>query len=245
MKELRLYSFDLFMNTSAPVQKTSRHTLLIDVIGVTLGFICALALPFYFAPEELSISTEIEQLRGGVTDQSSVPMMVADPLIHEQNAGARIVERASSTTAMRLLIPKIHVNALVEYVGVTPDLVMDVPKGPSNVAWFKFGARPGEKGSAVIAGHEGWKDGIPAVFDELDKLAKGDKFSVIDENGATTTFVVRMIRVYGARDDASEVFGSHDGVAHLNLITCEGVWNRFKKSYASRLVIFSDKVAPS
>ena len=101
------------------------------------------------------------------------------------------------------------------------------------------------------------RDGIPTrlgnylqhlyalLFDELDKLAKGDKFSVIDENGATTTFVVRMIRVYGARDDASEVFGSHDGVAHLNLITCEGVWNRFKKSYASRLVIFSDKVAPS
>ncbi len=121
---------------------------------------------------------------------------------------------------------------------------MDTPKGPADVGWFYFGPRPGEKGSAVIAGHEGWKNGIPAVFDNLYKLRTGDKIYVKDAKGTTTTFVVRGSRTYGEHDDASGAFYSNDGKAHLNLITCEGIWNKATKSYSNRLVVFSDKLLP-
>ncbi len=143
---------------------------------------------------------------------------------------------------VRLAISKINVDASVEYVGITPAGAMDVPKGPVDVAWLKLGVRPGEIGSAVISGHYGWKDNIPAVFDNLSLLQKGDQLSVIDENGATTTFAVRESRIYGQADDASEVFISSDGKAHLNLITCTGIWNAANKSYSQRLVVFTDKV---
>lgn len=142
---------------------------------------------------------------------------------------------------IRLIIPKISVDAAIEQVGVAPDGSMDVPKGPQNVAWFRLGPRPGENGSAVIAGHYGWKDGIPAVFDTLSTLQKGDTLSVEDDTGVVTTFVVRESRLLGEHEDASEVFGSSDGKAHLNLITCEGVWNAATKSYSKRLVVFADK----
>ena len=142
---------------------------------------------------------------------------------------------------MRLKIPKIDVDAAFEYVGVTLDGEMDIPKSPENAAWFDLGARPGEIGSAVVAGHFGWKEGIPAVFDNLNKLSKGDKIFIEDEKGAVTTFVVRETREYGDKDDASAVFGSNDGEAHLNLVTCGGVWNKAEKSYSKRLVVFADK----
>lgn len=142
---------------------------------------------------------------------------------------------------VRLTIPSISVDASIEYVGVTPSGAMDVPKGHQDVAWFQFGPHPGEVGSAVIAGHYGWKDNIPAVFDELSKLRKGDVVSVEDSAGAITTFVVRESRLLGENEDASDVFISKDGKAHLNLITCEGVWNASTKSYARRLVVFADK----
>lgn len=45
----------------------------------------------------------------------------------------------------------IGVDASVVSVGITPDGEMDIPKDPAHVAWFKFGPRPGESGSAVIA----------------------------------------------------------------------------------------------
>lgn len=141
---------------------------------------------------------------------------------------------------IRLKIPNIGVDAAFEYVGVTRDGAMAVPKGPADVAWFKLGPRPGEKGSAVIAGHEGWSNGISAVFDDLNKLRKGDQITVEDEKGETTTFIVREIQTYDQNGDSSNVFGSSDGKVHLNLITCEGIWNAAQQSYANRLVVFAD-----
>lgn len=118
---------------------------------------------------------------------------------------------------------------------------MDTPKGPDNVAWYKFGQRPGFTGSAVIAGHSNWYNGAPAVFDNLNKISLGDKLYVVDDKGQTTTFVVRQSRDYNQHNDASSVFGSNDGKAHLNLITCEGVWNKASQSFSQRLVVFADR----
>ncbi len=144
---------------------------------------------------------------------------------------------------IRLSIPRIKVDAAVEPVGLTPFGAMAVPEGPAGVAWFDLGPRPGEAGNAVIAGHEGWKNGIAAVFDNLHKLAKGDMIYVEDGAGTTTAFVVRETRIYGQNEDASAVFASSDGKAHLNLITCEGIWNKADKSYSGRLVIFADRLS--
>lgn len=150
--------------------------------------------------------------------------------------------QAAQALPTRLAIPNINLNAMLEHVGVTQSGVLDAPKVPTMAAWFDRGPRPGEKGNAIIIGHFGWKNGIPAVFDGLYKLHEGDRIYVIDENNATTTFVVRELRTYRENDDASEVFRSRDGNAHLNLITCSGVWNKARKSYSNRLVVFADKV---
>lgn len=141
----------------------------------------------------------------------------------------------------RLNIPKININAVIESVGLTPQGAMAVPKDPANVAWFSLGMRPGDVGSAVIAGHYGWKNHIPAAFDNLSKLQKGDKIYIKDEKNATITFVVRESRRFSEYDDASVVFGSADGKAHLNLVTCEGTWDKVRKSYSNRLVVFTDR----
>jgi sortase A len=143
-------------------------------------------------------------------------------------------------TPVFLVIPKINVDAAIAPVGITSDGAMDVPAGPTDTAWFDLGPRPGEVGSAVIAGHEGWKDGIRAVFDNLHTLRVGDQIYTQDDRGVTSVFVVRRIATYDQNADASEVFGSDDGGAHLNLITCEGTWNTAEKSYSDRLVVFAD-----
>jgi LPXTG-site transpeptidase (sortase) family protein len=117
-----------------------------------------------------------------------------------------------------------------------------VPKGHANAAWFNLGSRPGDDGSAVITGHYGiWKNGMPTVFNNLYKLRKGDKLYVKDKKGITVTFIVRELRTYSPDDDASDVFNSSDGRSHLNLITCQGAWNKVSKSYPKRLVVFTDK----
>jgi sortase A len=148
----------------------------------------------------------------------------------------------NSGLPMRLKIPAINVDTAIEYLGLTSDGAMAVPEGPTDVAWFDLGPRPGESGSAVIAGHEGWKDGIAAAFDDLHKLQKGDKVYVEDETGAVTAFIVRAVGTYDENGNAAAVFSSDDGKAHLNLITCEGIWNAATKSYSDRLVVFTDEL---
>lgn len=119
---------------------------------------------------------------------------------------------------------------------------MDIPQNPSDTAWLKQGPNPGNKGSSVINGHYVWKKNRPAVFDDLDTLHIGDLLQVEDVEGVVTTFVVREIRTYRQDADTSDVFGSSDGKAHLNLITCEGAWDEEQNTYSHRLVVFSDKV---
>ncbi|MFA5187818.1 MAG: class F sortase [Patescibacteria group bacterium] len=151
-------------------------------------------------------------------------------------------EKASPGLPVRLKIPKIKVDAAVDSVGLTRQGAVGVPKGPLTVAWFNVWPRPGENGNAVITGHYGpWITGQRSVFDNINKLAKGDKLYVKDDKGTTITFVVREIKTYTLKSDASEVFISTDGKSHLNLITCVGTWNKKTKLYSNRLVVFTDR----
>jgi LPXTG-site transpeptidase (sortase) family protein len=119
---------------------------------------------------------------------------------------------------------------------------MDVPSGTINVAWFALGPNPGEIGSAVIGGHYGiYEDNRgPTVFYYLDQMKVGDKVYIENDKGGTLVFQVREIKLFDRNADATTVFTSDDGLAHLNLITCEGIWNRVAGTYPSRRVVFTD-----
>jgi LPXTG-site transpeptidase (sortase) family protein len=143
---------------------------------------------------------------------------------------------------VRLKIPRIGVDSAVESVGVTSKGAMDTPRVPEDVAWYKLGTYPGEIGSAVITGHYGaWKNGAKSVFDNLHELKVGDKISIEDENGNIINFIVKEIKNFDPNANSFEVFSSSDGKAHLNLITCEGSWNKEVKSYSQRRVVFTEK----
>jgi len=150
----------------------------------------------------------------------------------------KVLSKVSSGLPVHLTIPAINVNANIQYVGVTPQGTMDVPSNTVDVGWFRLGSRPGEKGSAVISGHFDSQNGEPGVFANLHKLKKGDKMYIEDDKGKLIIFIVRESRIYNT-GYAEEIFSLNDGT-HLNLITCDGVWDGAKKSYSKRLVIFAD-----
>ena len=144
---------------------------------------------------------------------------------------------------VRLKIPVIGVDSAIEDALITPDGRMDVPAGTVNVAWFALGPQPGQIGSAVIGGHFGIDKGVPRVFYNLNKLRVGDKVYIVDDNNNTLAFMVGSTRLFDRNADATTVFTSSDNKAHLNLITCEGIWNQVNNSYPQRLVVFTDKIA--
>ncbi len=150
------------------------------------------------------------------------------------------VQVVTASLPVQLLIPSININTTIQQVGVSPEGVMEVPSNNLEVGWFNIGPRPGKKGSAVISGHFDGQNGEAGVFANLYKLKKGDKVSIQDNDGVTTSFVVRESRTYDP-GYAEEVFSTNDGI-HLNLITCDGTWDAGQKRYSKRLVVFTDLI---
>ncbi len=143
---------------------------------------------------------------------------------------------------VKLEIPNINVASSVEYVGLDSKRNMDVPKEAANVGWYNLGPKPGEMGSAVMAGHLDDPSGAPAVFWNLKKLKIGDEINVTDENGEELTFRVTKIETFPFDEfPLEEVFADTSG-KYLNLITCEGEFDKATKNYAERTVVYSEIV---
>ena len=85
-----------------------------------------------------------------------------------------------------LIIPSLKVEANVDQVGLLKNGQIGVPNGTQNVAWYKEGAKPGQKGNAIIDGHVDSYKG-PAVFFNLKKLNKNDKIYIVGKNGKKKT----------------------------------------------------------
>lgn len=142
-----------------------------------------------------------------------------------------------TTAPSRLTISKLGVSAAVESVGMNEKGEMAVPQEDMNVAWYNLGFKPGENGSAVIAGHFDTRTGAPAVFYNLDDLVNGDEVTVTYPDGTAYTFVVTDSTLYPYDDFPLQKVFNSTGTPTLNLITCDGVFNTQVRSYTERLVV--------
>lgn len=140
---------------------------------------------------------------------------------------------------VRVEIPALGVDAAVEQVGRLPNGAMDTPKDADNVAWFTESAIPGQAGTAsVIAGHLDSPYG-PAVFYRLRMLVPGDELAVTYADGSRHVFAVESKERY-VYDSApvEKIFGPSPRRT-LNLITCDGAWDRGAANYQQRLVVYT------
>jgi sortase A len=124
----------------------------------------------------------------------------------------------------------------VQQVGLDEAGAVGVPSNYTDVAWYTASARPGNPGNAVIDGHLDSKTG-PAVFYRLGDLQPGDDVFVTTADGVELRFVVTALETY-ATDDAPtfSVFGPATA-PRLNLITCDGTFNRAVHQYDQRLLV--------
>lgn len=172
--------------------------------------------------------------------------VATEALFRETLSSSTTTSTAATGLPVRLIIPKLNINAGFQYNGLTPSGTMETPSNVFDVGWYTGSALPGEKGVAIITGHVAQIRKsvvtIQGVFGDLGALSVGDALYVVNDKGETSTFVVRESRTYDPAADATDVFVSSDGGAHLNLVTCEGTWNQAQLEYTQRLVVFADAV---
>ncbi len=212
--------------------------LILPSVAIFIGILFA---GYYFVLPELNKNNNDDHLFGWKFPTDSFPEFNTSASSFMAYSSLR-TSTVPQGLPVRLKIPVIGVDSLIEDALVTPDGRMDVPAGSVNVAWFALGPHPGAVGSAVIGGHYGIENGVPFVFYKLDTLKVGDKVYIVDDKNKVITFQVRAIQLFDRNADASTVFNSTDGLAHLNLITCEGIWNKVDGNYPERRVVFTDLI---
>lgn len=150
-------------------------------------------------------------------------------------ASTTVAARTARIDKARLRIPALGVNAGVIPVGVTRSGELAIGTSVTNVYRWGRGVRPGQRGSAVLAGHT-WSRG-DGVFDRLGALRRGARVLV-------GVHVFRVTRVRKVRSlSRSEVQGlySDRGRSRLVLITC-GDRNNTTGVYRSRILVYAEKV---
>jgi LPXTG-site transpeptidase (sortase) family protein len=152
---------------------------------------------------------------------------------------------------VRMLIPKLYIDAPVITMGVTPDNYPEVPGRPDQVAWYDFSAPPGRDGNAVFSGHVDWQSlrgsGIPGVFYRLREMKVGDLIEVVLEDGAVLQY--RVTGNVATRYDDPDILAvmGPSGRDVITLITCAGSWvidhsQQFGGNYSHRVIVRAERV---
>jgi LPXTG-site transpeptidase (sortase) family protein len=147
-------------------------------------------------------------------------------------AGARTPEPVVGASAPpgRLSVPAIGVDAGIIPVGVTRAGSLAIGRSVRDVYRWRDGVQPGQRGSAVLAGHT-WSQGA-GVFDDLGRLRPGHRV-VVGRHRFEVTRVRRVTRM--SRREVAHLF-SDRGRARLVLITC-GDRNDLTGVYRTRIIV--------
>ncbi|MFF8590425.1 class F sortase [Streptomyces sp. NPDC015220] len=154
----------------------------------------------------------------------------------EEQLGAPALPPSPPT---RIRIPSIRVDAPMTGLGLTASGSLDVPPADEDnlAGWYEAGTAPGERGTAIVAGHVDNTRG-PAVFYDLGALKKGSVIEVERRDGEVAVFTVDAVEVYEAKDFPDErVYGAAKR-PELRVITCGGGYSK-ATGYQGNVVVFA------
>jgi sortase A len=148
-----------------------------------------------------------------------------------------VAQAAAPIIPTNLTIPNAKVNTNIIEVGITPKGNLDVPGNYTEVGWYKYGARPGEVGSAVLDGHVDNGGSIPGPFKHLRDLKAGDDIFVTMSDGKVLRYKVTLSEVYPTNAfPGQKVFHENDN-RYLKIITCHGKFVPSLRTYDERLIV--------
>lgn len=141
---------------------------------------------------------------------------------------------------VRISIPEIAVDAPFTPLAIGPSGQLNAPPPEDDnlVGWFADGATPGERGTAIVAGHVDTKTG-PAVFLRLDNLKKGSTVNITRKDGVVATFKVDSVETFSKAAFPSDRVYSDTPTPQLRLITCGGAYDKAKQDYVDNVVAFA------
>ncbi|MFF1902585.1 class F sortase [Kitasatospora sp. NPDC058218] len=153
-------------------------------------------------------------------------------------APVSVVPPLGPSTPTRIRIPAVKLDAPVTGLGLDGDGRLQTPPAADrNLAgWYRGGAAPGQRGTAIIAGHVDNESG-PAVFYHLGALHRGDRIEIAREDGATAVYQLYAIEVHDRKDFPDDRVYRQAADAQLRVITCGGGYSE-EHGYQGNVVAY-------
>lgn len=137
----------------------------------------------------------------------------------------------------RFTAASIGVDLPVVRTGVSPDGLMQLPETNREVAWYGYGARPGDpSGTTVMAAHVDTRAEGLGPFAGLRELRRGAELTVSDAAGRSHRYRVTSVDdVPKSRIPLDQLFRL-DGPPGLTVLTCGGPFSR-STGYRDNIVV--------
>jgi sortase (surface protein transpeptidase) len=214
-------------------KQRSRRAVASGIVGV------GLALFLYAGYGLLNVEQSVPY--ADVTEAPPVPDVPPPPASAEVRESSGVLagrEAAAVAAPSRLIIEAIGVDHPVIPVALRDDGQMEIPDDVNDIGWYSPGVKPGEIGSAVLAGHVDSRLQGPGAFFDLRLLEEGDLIMVVDDVGIERSWVVeRVVRYPKDEIPLEELFRWDGDRGDLVLITCGGEFDRTARSYVDNLVV--------
>ena len=141
-----------------------------------------------------------------------------------------------------IIIPSINVDNYIQKVGIDQNNQMAVPNNIHLAGWYVNSVKPGEPGLSIIDGHVLGRYNN-AIFKDLINLKPGNTFSIIYGDNSEKLFAVKEVKLLSV-DDATIYLNTKDPniKSQLNLITCDGNFDRNSQTYDKRVVVKSEGI---
>ncbi|MET8405710.1 class F sortase [Streptomyces sp900116325] len=126
----------------------------------------------------------------------------------------------------QVAIPSIGVTSSLMRLSLNADGTVEVPPAEKGMTagWYTGGAIPGERGAAVVIGHNDTRFGR-AVFHDLKKIGKGADIVIRNERGQVAHFTVTGTESVSKKVfPTKKVYGATNGRV-LRLVTCDGAFD--------------------
>jgi hypothetical protein len=155
-----------------------------------------------------------------------------------QTAGGTAAPLARSAP-LRVRIPAAGVDAPLVPLALDAagTLVPPPPDRPGEAGWYAGGVTPGQRGTAIVAGHVDTVQG-PAVFYTLGALRKGRTVSIDRTDGGTAVFTVDSVEVFAKSAFPDRRVYAAASRPELRLITCGGAYHD-GTGYTGNVVVFA------